>query len=230
MTLCVDITAQTIGKIGIDIQAQTIGAIDINIAASAVKLAITINAGDITGNLPIDITAQTVGNIGIDIKAQTVSQLNVNIAASAATITVSVTGIANFSIVAQEVGVYLQPEWAAKEGNDKNFYLTAVNMGWHEGVYASYVVPSGKTLYLCGLSFRIAAADAANYDHHLYGYASLIDWTADINLATIGGLGGGGIPCPKPVTIPEGHEFKLELYCEAGVDCHLLASSWGYEI
>jgi len=82
-TLKVDITAQTVGKI-----------------------AISIAAADITGNIPIDIAAQAVGNIGIDIKAQTVAQLNVNIAASAVTLNVNIssqTAALNVNIAASAV-------------------------------------------------------------------------------------------------------------------------------
>lgn len=46
MTLCVDITAQTIGDITVDIAAQSVGNIDINIAAQS------------AGNIDINIAAQ----------------------------------------------------------------------------------------------------------------------------------------------------------------------------
>jgi len=51
----------------------------------------------------------------------------------------------------QIIGVYLKPDWEAKEGNDKNFYVTATNRGFNESNYLEYAVTAGKTLYLCGL-------------------------------------------------------------------------------
>jgi len=86
----VDIAAQTVGNITVDIAAQSVGNLAVDIKAATAKVAITIDAADITGNLPIDITAQTVGNITVDIAAQTISELNVKITAATATVNVNI--------------------------------------------------------------------------------------------------------------------------------------------
>jgi len=88
--IAVDIAAQTVGNISIDIAAQSVGNLAVDIKAATAKVAITIDAADITGNLPIDITAQTIGNIAVDIAAQTISELNVKITAATATVNVNI--------------------------------------------------------------------------------------------------------------------------------------------
>lgn len=59
MTLCVDVTAQTIGDITVDIAGQSVGAITVDIAAQTV------------GNIDVNIAAQGA-DVTIDIEAQSV--------------------------------------------------------------------------------------------------------------------------------------------------------------
>lgn len=232
LTLDINIKAQD-AKVAITINATDItGQIPIDIKAATAKVSIKINATDITGNLPIDIKTQTLGQVNVNIKAQTLSQLNVNIAASAATVTVSVTGTANISITAQSVGVYLKPDWETKEGNDKNFQVVAPvgGMSFADTEYIAYEVPGGKTLYICGISFLIRAHDAADYDHFLYGEVYLWDFSVGVTPVHLGGLGGGGLPLSKPMKVAAGDFFRLTIRSFANVTVDMIGSAFGYEI
>jgi len=238
VTLSVDISAQSVGNISVDIAAQTLAQLNMNIAASAVTIDVAIQSSAVTLNVQtaagqhvdIDISAQSIGHINIDIAEQSVGNLNINIAASAVTITVSVTGTAQIDIETQSVGIYLQPDWQALQGTDKNFYFSGINYTWNDGGYVSYTVPAGKTLYLCGVSFAIMAAAAADYDHFLYCMGSVINYTTGVFLAYSGFLAGGQLTFTKPLVFSAGQEVRISNYNYSNITCHLTCSGWGYEI
>lgn len=226
VTIDINVTASDI-MMPIDVQGSYI-MLPIDIQGSYIMMPVDIQAQYVT--LDIDIVAQTVGNINIDIAAQTVGNLNVNIAASAVTITVSVTGTANISITAQSVGVYLQPDWQAKEGRDKNFRIEGTARGWLEGGYIAYIVPTGRTLYITGMSIVVRPSLASNsvYNHNATAY--IYNATNSIFLAQISGFGGAGLTFSKPFSISTGKVFRLYIYCYSNFDCELTGYAWGYEI
>lgn len=161
--------------------------------------------------------------------------VDVNIAASDVTLNVNLEAQdinINIDIEAQSVGLYSYPEWAAKEGEDKNFSATGSLKGWAEYVREEYTVPTGKVLYICGMSFAIFASLGDDYDHHLHFSGSLYDATdaTPVLLAPLGGNGGGSIIFSKPIAFTADKKMRLNLMNASGVDCNLYAACWGYEI
>lgn len=186
VTLEMDIVAQTVGNISIDIAAQTIGNINIDIAASAITL--DVNLKSQTANINIDIAAQTAGNLAVNITASAVT-LNMNLEASAITL--------NIDMHTQSVGIYLQPEWAAKEGIDKD--ITGIYGGG--GYIIDYTVPAGKELRI--------------FD---FGYADDIDEPISVilqcgvtALAACGGSLGASFSLTKPKIFEAGERARLNL-------------------
>lgn len=186
VTLEMDIVAQTVGNISIDIAAQTIGNINIDIAASAITL--DVNLKSQTANINIDIAAQTAGNLAVNITASDVT-LNMNLEASAITL--------NIDMHTQSVGIYLQPEWAAKEGIDKD--ITGIYGGG--GYIIDYTVPAGKELRI--------------FD---FGYADDIDEPISVilqcgvtALAACGGSLGASFSLTKPKIFEAGERARLNL-------------------
>jgi len=193
----------------IDIQAAYI-MMPIDIQAQYVTLDIDIVAQSV-GNIAIDIAAQSAGAISVDITAQTIAQLDIN-------------------IDAQNVGVYLQPEWAAKTGIDKNFAYSVSNVAGGSQGSGSYTVPSGKTLYICGMSFKISAYASANADLNQMGAMRIKNQTDGIELACIGGNGGGSVTFSKPHVIPANKEFWYIYEVNTNHNCDIRIATWGFEI
>jgi len=215
----------------IDLQASYI-MMPIDIQAQYVTLEIDIVAQSV-GNLAIDIAAQSVGEISIDIAAQSVGNLAVSIEAAAVTLDINIAATditLDIDIIAQSVGIYSQPEWAAKEGIDKNFICTGDNKGVGEYAYFEYAVPTGKTLYITGFSFLTFVNDPANYDHFLYARAILLNSTDTIYLCEMGGVGGGGMSLSKPATLVAGKTLRGVVGNNSNVACSLGLTVWGYEV
>jgi len=214
ITLDIDIVAQTVGNISVDIAAQTLGNIAIDIAAQTVgSIAVNLAASDITLN--VNISSQT-------------ANLNVDIKASSVTLTVTVSGTAEIDIEAQSVGIYLQPDWGAKTGIDKNFFTLGADKTWKQTETTEYTVPSGKELYIYGLAIAIDADVATDYDHFLYVKAWLN--VGAVSKLMIGGLGGGQVQLTKPLVITENVQYQQLVSNEANLTCNIFVSSWGVEI
>jgi hypothetical protein len=216
MTLCVDVTAQTIGNINIDIAAQSVGAIDINIAAQSV------------GSIDVNIAAAAV-TLNVNISSQS-ANINVNLAASAATVTVSVTGTANVDIEAQSVGVYLKPDWETKEGNHKVIIVEAFDKAYGVTAYTDYAVTAGKTLYIVWLSGAGLAANAADADAMQIVYGKILYVATGDTITFIGGNGGFYAQFPVPLKIAGGTAIRLAVTSYANHDSHIYAILGGYEI
>jgi len=199
------------GTYPVDIVAQTLSTMAVDIAAQTLAtLGVNIKAQDLA-NLKVDVAAQTLSELGVNITAQDLSELVIKIAA-------------------QTVGVYLQPEWAAKEGVDKNITVWENNVAAGSGTTGYYTVPSGKTLFICGASFKIHAYLAADRDLNQMGALRLRDNTAGIELCFLGGNGGAGTTFPKPLVFNEGTELYYGAYNYSDHSCNLCLTVWGYEI
>jgi hypothetical protein len=162
-------------------------------------------------DLKVDIVAQTVGSIAIDISAQTIGNLAI-------------------SVSAQSVGVYLQPEWAAKEGTDKNLVVAASaqdNLGYN---YASYTVPSGKTLLITHVGGYMYATAVANADKNHIMAVSIYDATAATYLFWAGGNGGVFANLAKAIRIPAGHTIWVMAWNFASFSARPGAAAGGYEV
>ena len=182
--------------------------------------------------MPVDIQAQYI-DLDINIKSQT-ANVNVNIAASAVTLNVNLSSQSvniNIDIEAQSVGIFLQPDWQAKEGNDKNFRAADVNTNWGDGVGPIYQVPTGKTLYITGMSGAIIPTASTDYDHFHYCREVIYKHVDGGNpLAEIGGVGGVSIQFTKPITFQSEEKMALLLTNHSGVECSIYASCWGFEL
>jgi len=127
-------------------------------------------------------------------------------------------------------GLYLKPEWSAKEARDKNFGLTMANKASGEYVAGSYAVPAGKTLYITGLSFSINGTEAEDRDNNQVGEAVLLLFAGLLTRAILGGNGGGGIALSKPIVFEAEDVMYILLYNYANHNCGGYLTLWGYEV
>jgi hypothetical protein len=158
----------------------------------------------------IDIVAQTIGNLAVNIAGQ-IADLAINIAA-------------------QNVGIYLQPEWAAKVGVDKSFNWASLNLG--EGLSASlpYTVTAGKTLYITQLSFYSHAVDVANADLNQMCMGYITDNDDAANAWYQGGNGGGGVVFSKPMAFEGGHTVNFAVMNCSNHHTKSGVTASGYEV
>lgn len=207
-TLEISIVAQTVEYLTIDIAAQSIGYLAVNLAASAITLNINLLSSTIILDINIkDITAGVTFNIG------------------------NIEGPFNIFIgTIQTVGIYLQPEWAAKTGIDKNFYAGENNRGFGYELWGIYNVPGTKTLYLTGLSFALWASAATDSGTPHIGVAFLYNATTDKVLACIGGDGGNSVAFAKPIEIDGGDQLDYGAFVEENHFCDIRVATWGYEV
>lgn len=127
-----------------------------------------------------------------------------------------------------KVGLYLKPEWAAKEGVDKNFYAVGADKAFGAGADGSYVVPAGKTLYITQYSYYNRAVLAADADNNQMCWGYLTDLIiADV---VFGGNGGGGGILKKPWVIIAGATMKWYIKNTANHNCHIGLVINGYEV
>jgi len=219
VTLDIDIVAQSVGDISVDIAAQSVGNITISIAASTITLQVNIasitggvafNVGTVTGTVNVNLASSAI-TLNVDIKAQTIGNLTID-------------------IEAQSVAIIDQPNWSAINATDKNFTLADNDMVFGEESYGSYTVTTGKTLFICGASFWMQPGAAASGDLPNFGYLRLHNNTDNINLAALGGNGGGGIVFSKPIALAAGKVLRYVIGCMANHTCSGWLTVWGYEI
>jgi hypothetical protein len=127
-------------------------------------------------------------------------------------------------------GLYLKPEWSAKEATDKTF-LAAEGSGlftFGSQAVVYYDVPADKTLYITQISVFSGAWDAANADkaqhvQGLIGDNGVWGWYA-------GGDGGCSQAFSNPIVIKGGHEASFVAINYANHACAVALSAKGYEI
>lgn len=125
--------------------------------------------------------------------------------------------------------VILGPEWAAEEGTDKEFAAQEFDVPVDEVITVSYVVPSGKTLYIATLGCVSRGAAFADRDLNQMVEIHLTDLTVpQIKLYT-GGNGGAVINSPKPAVIPSGHEAYFVVVNNSNHIVHLFFAASGWE-
>lgn len=192
-----------------DLQGANI-MVPMDIQGQNIDLAIDIVAQTI-GNIAIDLVAQSVGNIEVDIKAQTIGNLVID-------------------IEAQSVGVYLQPDWSALQGTDKNF--NALSSDLATGLYTSveYDVPGAKTLYITHIAGWSTGYLHSDRDKNQMMAVAIYDEDAGDYLFFKGGNGGAGMDMSKPVVIPGGHNAWFMCFNFANHNCDLRVSAGGYEL
>lgn len=99
-------------------------------------------------------------------------------------------------------GSYLQPEWVAKEGNDKNLE-GSVSPSTVLQKIIDYTVPAGKALIIDHFGLMVRTTDERNVAGYIY------DATDGEILAVHGGAGGAGLVLNKPAVIEAGHKAQL---------------------
>lgn len=127
------------------------------------------------------------------------------------------------------VDVVLRPEWAAREGTDKSFSASGINLAFGEFADLSYVVPAGKTLVITTITARVDATLAADGDSEQHAEVLLRDVTAATQWINPGVNGGFGLSLNRPIRVPAGHTYKQTIYSRANHNVTLRMDTFGYE-
>lgn len=130
----------------------------------------------------------------------------------------------------QYVGMYLQPEWAAKEADDKSFTIDELTIASHALESLSYEVSSGKTLYISYITAYGNASAQADADKPQMTRVMIANFTTGDYLAHLGGNGGIAMGFPISLTIPAGHIVKFYLSNRANHSMYMALTAGGYEI
>jgi len=206
-TLEISIVAQTVEFLTVDIAAQTIDKLDINLAASDIILSMNLAASAIILDINIkDITAGVTFNIG------------------------NIEGPFNIFIgTIQTVGLYLQPEWAAKTGIEKYIRAEAENKPYGGFDFTNYTVTDGKTLYITTVVGLFFANEPADADKPQMGAVVLQNITLAKILLILGGNGGCAATLPTPIKVGENEIFQIRLNTYGNHDMDPDATALGYE-
>lgn len=217
--------------------------VPIDIQGAYIMMPVDIQAQYVT--LDINIKTQELESININIVAQSLENLNINIAAQdadidvnitnatinvAGTLTVIVAGSAAINFTAQNVGIYLQPEWAVKEGTDKSIGGATVEVAaWDKAMY-DYAVPGGKTLQLVHFGGYIFSDVEAEGDQFIRCQAFIEDLTSGEHFFLAGGESGFSIDSPRSITIPGGRTCRITIFNRSNKVCNVGAEAIGYEV
>ena len=129
---------------------------------------------------------------------------------------------------AQKVGIYLQPEWAALQGLDKNFKADNDNATWAQQAIINYTVTAGKNLYICGVSWLSIPLQDTDYDH-FFNTKCTVGTSAAV-IVSSGGLNGGSVTLPRPAVIPGETAMIAYVANYANFACYICVTLWGYEL
>lgn len=196
-------------------------AITFNTQITACEVTMPISVSGSAIQLPIDVQGSFI-MLPIDIQGQ-IGELNIKCG--------DVAGNVNICIAStQKVGVFLQPEWAAKQQTDKNLIGVGSNKGFGEAAIVQYIVAAAEGFYVCGASAQINAQSSGDYDHFVYCKLEVEDTTAGTSLGVTGGIGGAVIPFGKPMRVPAGNLVTGRCYNFSSLTCSCTVVIWGYEI
>jgi len=251
-SLKVDIAAQSIGNIKVDIAAQSVEQLNVNIAAASVTIPINIAGSSINVpidikassvtipvsiqssavTLNVNIASQSVTlsvniagsniNVPVDIKAQSVT-LNVNIAGASATVNVNVTNAyINLNFYGQTTGVKTEDIWSAEQGYNKIMGGSALIIGGGGASLITYTVPTGKKLYIAGISIT-----PLEYGTPFFGY---LENTTDV-ITYIHFMNDRSVVIllPVPIPIPGGKTINLWVSNLASDSRHFYATILAWE-
>ncbi len=171
--------------------------------------------------VPVDIQGQTM-DVKVDIDAQTIGNLAVNIVAQAV-------GNLLISVAAQTVGVFLQPEWTAQQGTDKDFIATGADFVRGTYALAMYTVTAGKTLTINSVAGLCYANLAADGDKEQICSVAIYDATSAAFKFYQGGNGGVGMSFPKPLHFAAGHQVWFMIFNWSNHNCNMSVIANGYE-
>lgn len=130
----------------------------------------------------------------------------------------------------EKAGVYLEPEWAAREGRDRLFTMLALNQTFGMFAGVTYIVPVGRTLYITYISVYCGATNAADADNNQMVH--LVIFTPDVLTRAIrlGGNGGFSMVLIQPLVIQAGVFVSPRIYARANHAVDMSFSVGGYEI
>lgn len=132
--------------------------------------------------------------IASNTKTQLVPETEFDSPLAAGSVYVIQAGALGFEPQAQ--GLLLMPEWSAKKGTDKDLYASQI-LTPGTGVSVTYVIPTGKCLFITQISVSLFAAVVATdgeKNQIVRGYVTVDgDYKVDI-----GGNGGAGMSMSKP--------------------------------
>ena len=129
----------------------------------------------------------------------------------------------------QTVGVLLQPEWAVKEGVDKNFSYYGVDKATADYATGSYLVPVGKTLFLNSLQTYCNAFNAADRDKPQHFLAEAYTDSGNFKVQ-FGGDGGKVLDLTRTLRIDAGDIVNFYIYNRSNHNCNIGIGAQGYEI
>jgi len=136
---------------------------------------------------------------------------------------VGATATVSISITAQSVGLWIQPQWAAKGGYDKTLHGYDNIVAGGASVLIDYVVPSGKTLYITDVSFaRISDQGPV--------YLWIYDYTHSVTVFTVAAMQGGAIILNTPKVFPGGTEIWVYIQNPGTTDSDFEVTVGGFEI
>ena len=120
-------------------------------------------------------------------------------------------------------GVVSRPEWQAQEGLGHAWTLAGVGLAAGANANTTYLVPTGRTLYITQASCAVWGNLAADRDKH-----QIVELEVTANY--IGGHGGCQIIAPTPLRFPAGITvtFQLTNRSNHAMDYH--ATFRGYEV
>ena len=150
------------------------------------------------------------------------------ITAQLANITVTATNL-SIAIDAQNVGIILQPEWAAITGDDLSLHALAFDRARGSGTEVWYEVPAGRTFYVtqfCGSCYAFNAADS-ELNQMCYGF---VQNAVATNYSTIGGNGGFVVTYTKPLVITAGTIIYFGIRNRSNHNCTCSVMGSGYLI
>jgi hypothetical protein len=149
----------------------------------------------------------------IDITAQTLTELAIN-------------------VVAQNVGVYLQQAWAAKEGTDKVISAEEETGAdpFNSSVSAYYTVPAGKTLYVVEASSALLPYGRAAADRDKRRPCLLYIAYGSTVLLALGGNDGVDHSFQTPAVVPSGSEVAFATFNFTQDHCDTFITARGFEV
>lgn len=128
----------------------------------------------------------------------------------------------------QKQRVYLTPDWAALVGKEKIFASAEGPYTWGQSISLTYLVPTGKALYIWDAEASSHASTSTDYDHHLYVQLVMNNgsgWSVSRQ-----GLASAKSVSAGPLVVDAGETFTAAAYNWANVAVELTLSIWAYEV
>lgn len=133
-------------------------------------------------------------------------------------------------VVAQSIGIFLQPEWAVKEGEDRTIIASAANKAPGANVALTYTVPVGKTLYTMQVSAFARAVNVADADNQHAGLLTLYPFLGSSASLWPGFNTGFAISLVVPIRSNAGQILYATVTNISNHNCDLGLSIAGYEV